>query len=417
MISFSELGLSKPVVAALSELGYEYPTEIQAGTAQYILSGLDVMASAQTGSGKTGAFALPVIECLDEPDEQPRCLVLTPTRELALQVEEEFRKFCKYKKLKTATVYGGTAFAKQIAALKKPVDVIVATPGRLLDCVEHKYVNLSKVEILILDEADRLLDLGFMPQLRKIISKLPKDRQTLMFSATLEGKVAAIASDYMQNPVTVRVNTERLDVESIDQRFVHVKEYDKDEKLIELLSAIQSDKDLEIAKSAAAKQAKSKKASKDDEPDEVELRTDSVLIFTGTKRKASWVKDRLRDAGIKAEEIHSDISQAKRESTLKRYRAGSFNVLVATDVAARGLDIPFIGHVFNYDLPELAEDYIHRIGRTGRAGRSGVATTFVSDEQKHLLASIENIIGIKKEKPKLSMAKQAALKRFHSRRR
>lgn len=417
MISFSELGLSKPVVAALSELGYEYPTEIQAGTAQYILSGLDVMASAQTGSGKTGAFALPVIECLDEPDEQPRCLVLTPTRELALQVEEEFRKFCKYKKLKTATVYGGTAFAKQIAALKKPVDVIVATPGRLLDCVEHKYVNLSKVEILILDEADRLLDLGFMPQLRKIISKLPKDRQTLMFSATLEGKVAAIASDYMQNPITVRVNTERLDVESIDQRFVHVKEYDKDEKLIELLSAIQSDKDLEIAKSAAAKQAKSKKASKDDEPDEVELRTDSVLIFTGTKRKASWVKDRLRDAGIKAEEIHSDISQAKRESTLKRYRAGSFNVLVATDVAARGLDIPFIGHVFNYDLPELAEDYIHRIGRTGRAGRSGVATTFVSDEQKHLLASIENIIGIKKEKPKLSMAKQAALKRFHSRRR
>jgi superfamily II DNA/RNA helicase len=417
VISFSELGLSKPVVAALSELGYEYPTEIQAGTAQYILSGLDVMASAQTGSGKTGAFALPVIECLDEPDEQPRCLVLTPTRELALQVEEEFRKFCKYKKLKTATVYGGTAFAKQIAALKKPVDVIVATPGRLLDCVEHKYVNLSKVEILILDEADRLLDLGFMPQLRKIISKLPKDRQTLMFSATLEGKVAAIASDYMQNPVTVRVNTERLDVESIDQRFVHVKEYDKDEKLIELLSAIQSDKDIEIAKSAAAKEAKSKKASKDDEPDEVELRTDSVLIFTGTKRKASWVKDRLRDAGIKAEEIHSDISQAKRESTLKRYRAGSFNVLVATDVAARGLDIPFIGHVFNYDLPELAEDYIHRIGRTGRAGRSGVATTFVSDEQKHLLASIENIIGIKKEKPKLSMAKQAALKRFHSRRR
>jgi superfamily II DNA/RNA helicase len=417
VISFSELGLSKPVVAALSELGYEYPTEIQAGTAQYILSGLDVMASAQTGSGKTGAFALPVIECLDEPDEQPRCLVLTPTRELALQVEEEFRKFCKYKKLKTATVYGGTAFAKQIAALKKPVDVIVATPGRLLDCVEHKYVNLSSVEILILDEADRLLDLGFMPQLRKIISKLPKERQTLMFSATLEGKVAAIASDYMQNPVTVRVNTERLDVESIDQRFVHVKEYDKDEKLIELLSAIQSDKDIEIAKSAAAKEAKSKKASKDDEADEVELRTDSVLIFTGTKRKASWVKDRLRDAGIKAEEIHSDISQAKRESTLKRYRAGSFNVLVATDVAARGLDIPFIGHVFNYDLPELAEDYIHRIGRTGRAGRSGVATTFVSDEQKHLLASIENIIGIKKEKPKLSMAKQAALKRFHSRRR
>ncbi|MBN8661830.1 MAG: DEAD/DEAH box helicase [Candidatus Obscuribacter phosphatis] len=268
-----------------------------------------------------------------------------------------------------------------------------------------------------------------MPQLRKIISKLPKERQTLMFSATLEGKVAAIASDYMQNPVTVRVNTERLDVESIDQRFVHVKEYDKDEKLIELLSAIQSDKDLEIAKSAAAKQAKSKKAesaakdlkdSKDSEAaddDAAEMRTDSVLIFTGTKRKASWVKDRLRDAGIKAEEIHSDISQAKRESTLKRYRAGSFNVLVATDVAARGLDIPFIGHVFNYDLPELAEDYIHRIGRTGRAGRSGVATTFVSDEQKHLLASIENIIGIKKEKPKLSMAKQAALKRFHSRRR
>ncbi|HNA72323.1 MAG TPA: DEAD/DEAH box helicase, partial [Candidatus Obscuribacter sp.] len=281
-------------------------------------------------------------------------------------------------------------FAAQIATLKKPVDIVVATPGRLLDCVERRYLDLSHVEILILDEADRLLDLGFMPQLRRIISKLPKERQTLMFSATLEGKVATIASEYMLDPVTVRVNTERLDVDSIDQRFVPVKEYNKDDMLIDLIRGINEE------------------CLGDPEKG-------SVLIFTGTKRKASWVKDRLRDGGIKAEEIHSDISQIKRESTLKRYRSGAFTVLVATDVAARGLDIPAISHVFNYDLPELPEDYIHRIGRTGRAGRAGVATTFVSDEQRHLLAAIENIIGIKREKPKLSPAKQAAVKRFQSR--
>ena len=390
MNSFSELGLSKPVIAALSECGYTAPTEIQASTAEVILSGRDLMASAQTGSGKTAAFALPVIECLDEPDKQPRCLVLAPTRELALQVEAEFRKFSKYKGLNTATVYGGTGFAAQIATLKKPVDIVVATPGRLLDCVERRYLDLSHVEILILDEVDRLLDLGFMPQLRRIISKLPKERQTLMFSATLEGKVATIASEYMLDPVTVRVNTERLDVDSIDQRFVPVKEYNKDDMLIDLIRGINEE------------------CLGDPEKG-------SVLIFTGTKRKASWVKDRLRDGGIKAEEIHSDISQIKRESTLKRYRSGAFTVLVATDVAARGLDIPAISHVFNYDLPELPEDYIHRIGRTGRAGRAGVATTFVSDEQRHLLAAIENIIGIKREKPKLSPAKQAAVKRFQSR--
>lgn len=341
------------------------------------------MASAQTGSGKTAAFALPVIECLDEPDRFPRCLVLAPTRELAIQVEVEFAKFSKYKGLKTVTVYGGTAFTSQIASLKRPVDVVVATPGRLLDCVERRYVDLSHVEILILDEADRLLDLGFMPQLRKIISKLPKERQTLMFSATLEGKVANIAAEYMNDPVTVRVNNERLDVDSIDQQFVHIKEYNKDDKLIELINEIN------------------------------EQSGGSVLIFTGTKRKAGWVKDRLRDAAIKAEEIHSDISQAKRESTLKKYRAGTFNVLVATDVAARGLDIPAISHVFNYDLPELPEDYIHRIGRTGRAGRAGIATTFVSDEQRHLLAAIENIIGIKSEKPKVSPAvRKMTVRRF-----
>jgi len=376
--SFSELGLSKQVIAALSECGYTEPTEIQANTAELILSGRDLMASAQTGSGKTAAFALPVIECLDEPGKSPRCLVLAPTRELAIQVEAEFKRFSKYKELNTVTVYGGTGFAGQIAALRRPVDVIVATPGRLLDCIEHRYVDLSQVEILILDEADRLLDLGFMPQLRRIISKLPVERQTLMFSATLEGKVAIIAQEYMLDPVTVRVNQERLDVDSIDQQFMPIKEFDKDDLLVKLIR---------------------------------ESEMESVLIFTGTKRKAGWVKDRLRDAGIKAEEIHSDISQAKRESTLKRYRSGAFNVLVATDVAARGLDIPAISHVINYDLPELPEDYIHRIGRTGRAGRSGTAMSFVSEEQRHLLSGIEKITGIKSEQPKV-VAKKASVRRF-----
>lgn len=362
MNKFAELGLSKPIVAALQEHGYSEPTEIQTGTIGLILQGRDVLASAKTGSGKTAAFALPIIECLDEPDEKPRALVLVPTRELALQVASQFKLFGKHSGLKVATLYGGVGMDAQIRALKGKLDVIVATPGRLLDCVEQRYLNLSTIEILVLDEADRLLDLGFMPQIRRVLSKLSKERQTLMFSATIDQRVSRIASEFSHAPVTVKANSERVDAESIEQRFVHVNEFSKDALLLKLLG---------------------------------EWEAASVLVFTRTKRKASWVKDRLRDAKVNAEEIHGDIGQAQRERTLLQYREGSFTVLIATDVAARGLDVPSISHVINYDLPDTPEDYVHRIGRTGRAGRTGLALSFVSEEQRHLVHDIEKVVGRK----------------------
>ncbi len=386
LTNFAELGLSKPILAALEAAGITEPTEIQEATIQQTLTGRDLLASAQTGSGKTAAFALPIIECLSEPEKKPRALVLAPTRELALQVEEEFKRFAKNSGLKTVTLYGGTGYDKQLNALKRQVDIIVATPGRLLDCVERKYADLSAIEILVLDEADRLLDLGFMPQIRKIISKIPKERQTLMFSATIDQRIQKIAREYMIEPAVVRANVDRIDVASIEQRFLHVTEFSKDALLAKLIK---------------------------------EYEMSSILVFTRTKRKAGWVRDRLRDANIIAEEIHSDISQNQRERTLARYRKGMFPVLVATDVAARGLDIPTISHVINYDLPEVPEDYVHRIGRTGRAGRSGMAFSFVSEEQRFLVKDIQKLLGQQEEPESAAAAakKTAAARRFKSRNR
>lgn len=320
------------------------------------------MASAQTGSGKTAAFALPIIECLQFPDKKPRALVLVPTRELALQVEKEFKLFAKNSELRMVTIYGGTSFGPQVNALKRGVDVIVATPGRLIDCMERKIVDLTQIEMLVLDEADRLLDMGFMPQVRTIVSKLRKDRQTLMFSATIDRRIESLACAFLVDPVTIRVNSGRIEPTEIDQSFHFCDEFDKDGLL--------------------AKMIKDQKMK-------------AVLVFTSTKRKASWVCDRLNDANIRAEEIHSDISQSAREKTLADFRAGKYSVLVATDVAARGLDIPQISHVVNYDLPESADTYVHRIGRTGRAGRSGVALSFVSMQQRFLVSEVEKLMGRK----------------------
>ncbi|HEY9714496.1 MAG TPA: DEAD/DEAH box helicase, partial [Chroococcales cyanobacterium] len=282
-----------------------------------ILNGSDLLASAETGSGKTAAFALPIIECLEAPDKKPRALVLVPTRELALQVASQFELFGKPFDLKVVTIYGGVSMEQQMRALKKPHDVIVATPGRLLDCVERRSADLSAIEMLVLDEADRLLDLGFSPQLRRINAKLPKERQTVMFSATIDGRVSRVAEDFSTDPVIVKINSDRIDASSIDQKILYVNEFGKDALLLQLIQ---------------------------------EWNAESVLVFTRTRRKATWVKERLRDANVVAEEIHSDISQAQREKTLKKYRQGGFSILVATDVAARGLDIPSISHVINYDL-------------------------------------------------------------------
>ncbi|CAN5641071.1 DEAD/DEAH box helicase [soil metagenome] len=361
-MNVTELGLTKLVSAALEKLGLAEPTESQQKAIPVIVSGRDIMASAETGSGKTAAYALPLIQNLKGTSERkPRCLVLVPTRELALQVQSQFERFSNNSGMRTVVVYGGTGYEKQTRLMRRGVDVIVATPGRLFDHIERGNADLSNVTMLVLDEADRMLDMGFLPQVRKIVDEMDGKRQTLMFSATISKTVERIAAEFLTNPVTVQVNTSQVEPSSIEQRIYHIDEAGKDALLVQLIK---------------------------DEPE-----MNSVLVFTKTRRKAAKIRKRLCTSDITAEEIHGDISQSQREKTLARYREGRFAVLVATDIAARGLDIPAISHVVNYDLPMSAADYVHRIGRTGRAGRSGVALSFVCADQRHLMRDIEKVTG------------------------
>jgi superfamily II DNA/RNA helicase len=376
------LGLCRPILSALQKLNYEQPTPIQLQAIPHVIAGHDLVASAETGSGKTGAFALPILECLQESEGYVRALVIAPTRELALQVQEQFDLYGKHLQLKSLAVYGGTGFDAQTRALKKGVDIIVATPGRLLDHIERGHVDVSNAELLVLDEADRLLDLGFMPQVRRILAKVPKERQTLMFSATIDERVESIAANYMRDPVVIRVNSERVEPKQIEQKIFHVHEFDKDQLLLRLIG---------------------------------EMEMSSVIVFTKTKMRADWVFDRLREARVCAEAIHGDITQVKREKTLRRFKNGEVRVLVATDVAARGLDIPDVGHVINYDLPGTPEDYVHRIGRTGRAGRSGVAVSFIAEDQRHLVRDIERVIGKQLDPDATSPKVKLPPRRFTSR--
>ncbi len=360
MSTFVELGLSGPVLKSLKDIGFVEPTDIQRQTIGIALNGRDVVASAHTGSGKTAAYGLPLVDMLEERDESPRALVLVPTRELAMQVSEQLKLFAKHNKLRVATLYGGTSYHTQRNSLERGVDVIVATPGRLIDFMESKTVSLATIEVLVLDEADRMMDMGFMPQVRRIINRVPTERQTMMFSATIDDRIERLASTFCMEPAIVRVNTEELEPDTIEQRVINVHEFAKDDLLFRLLQ---------------------------------EFGDSSVLVFTGTRRKATWVTDRLRDSKVIAEEVHGDISQKQRESTIARFRRGEFPVLVATDVAARGLDITNITHVINYDVPNTPEEYVHRIGRTGRNGKTGIAVTFVSEEQQHLLRDVEKLVG------------------------
>jgi ATP-dependent RNA helicase RhlE len=366
--AFTQLGLNDAIAFAVAEMGYNDPTPIQAQAVPVVLGGKDVIGSAQTGTGKTAAFALPIIHRLGAHAPKTRCLVLEPTRELALQVEEAIQKYAKYTDITVTVVYGGVGYGKQREDLARGVDVIAATPGRLLDHLEQGTAALDGVEILVLDEVDRMLDMGFLPDVQRIIAKCPKARQTLFFSATMPPELAQLASWALREPQEIKIGRTRSAAETVAHAFYPVVASQKFDLLIELLK-----------------------------------RTDfkSVIIFTRTKMGADRIAHRLQRESHTVGVIHSDRSQRERVEALQGFKDGSFEVLVATDIAARGLDIAGVSHVVNYDVPENAEDYVHRIGRTGRAQSTGDAYTLVTEEDVRDARSIERFIGASIERKKL----------------
>lgn len=366
--AFSKLGLNDAIAFAVAEMGYQEPTPIQAQAVPVVLAGKDVIGSAQTGTGKTAAFALPIIHRLGSHQKKTRVLVLEPTRELALQVEEAIQTYAKHTDLTVTILYGGVGYGKQREDLARGVDVIAATPGRLLDHLEQGTASLADVEMLVLDEVDRMLDMGFLPDVRRIIERCPKARQTLFFSATMPPELAQLTSWALRDPVEIKIGRSQSAAATVSHAFYPVVATQKFDLLLELLR-----------------------------------RTDfkSVIIFTRTKMGADRIAHRLQKESHTVGVIHSDRSQRERVEALQGFKAGTFEVLVATDIAARGLDIAGVSHVVNYDVPENAEDYVHRIGRTGRAQSTGDAYTLVTEEDVRDARSIERFIGASIERKKL----------------
>ena len=367
MKTFEELDLIAPVQHALADEKYETPTPIQAQTGPAALVGRDVLGCAQTGTGKTAAFALPILNRLGQRNRKatpnrPFVLVLAPTRELAIQIEESFATYGRHLRLRRALVYGGVSQGNQVRVLKRGAHILVATPGRLLDLMNQGHIELDQLDTFVLDEADRMLDMGFLPDLKRIISQLPDQRQSLFFSATLPPKIIELSQRLLKDPVSVNVTPESTSVDKIEQRVLFVERSGKQALLRTILRA-----------------------------DGVER----ALVFTKTKRAANALAGQLVRSGIKATAIHSNKSQSARQRALEAFRRKQVQVLVATDVAARGIDIEGITHVVNFDLPIEPEGYIHRIGRTGRAGAEGVALSFCCAGERRELRAIEKLIGQK----------------------
>jgi len=364
-VTFEEFNLHPTILRALAEAGYTEPTPIQAQAIPEAMAGHDLMASAQTGTGKTAAFTLPALNLLATPHPSksrgPRILVLTPTRELAAQVNEAARKYGKYIRARTVSIVGGMPYPLQNKLLSQPLDILVATPGRLLDHMERGRIDLSRLQMLVLDEADRMLDMGFMPDVERICNALSADRQTLLFSATLDGNIGTIARQILRNPKTIQVAAQKEKHANIEQRLHFVDDMNHKNKLLEHLL--------------------------------IGAEVNQAIVFTSTKRHADLLAEDLYAAGHKTAALHGDMTQGARNRTLTKLRHGDVKVLVATDVAARGIDVQGITHVINYDLPKFAEDYVHRIGRTGRAGNSGVAVSFASHADRHQLRKIEQFTG------------------------
>ncbi|MFL9609118.1 DEAD/DEAH box helicase [Methylobacillus sp. Pita2] len=372
-IQFSDLGLAEPILRAIADTGYTNPTPIQAQAIPLVLNGGDLLAGAQTGTGKTAGFTLPLLHLLhSKPVKvkagQPRCLILTPTRELAAQVEESVQTYGKHLKLKSMVMFGGVGINPQIERLKKPLDILVATPGRLLDHAAQKTIDLSAIEILVLDEADRMLDMGFIRDIKRVLALLPKQRQNLLFSATFSDEIKELADGLLHNPGYVEVARRNTASELVEQAVHLVSQGHKRELVAHLI------------RHHDWKQ---------------------VLIFTRTKHGANRLAEKLSKDGIAAAAIHGNKSQSARTKALAEFKDGTLPVLVATDIAARGLDIDQLPQVVNFELPNVPEDYVHRIGRTGRAGCTGAAVSLVDNEEVKLLKGIERLI--KREIPRLDI--------------
>ncbi len=364
-MSFTDLQLIQPLLKALSECGYAEPTPVQQRAIPEALAGRDVLASAQTGTGKTAAFVLPALQRLatpcSTPKGAPRVLVLTPTRELAAQVTAAVRNYGKFLRLRSTVILGGMPYAPQFKDLSRPIELVVGTPGRIIDHLERGSLNLSHLEVLILDEADRMLDMGFKPDIEKVTAAAPASRQTLLFTATLDRTMAELAGRLLRNPVRVHIASERVTLEQIRQRLHVADGLEHKKRLLQHLAA-----DSELTR---------------------------AIVFSATKREADNLARDLAGQGHRAAALHGDMTQGARNRTLRDLRSGRIRLLVATDVAARGLDVTGISHVINFDLPMNAEDYVHRIGRTGRAGASGEAISFAGREEAERLRRIERYIG------------------------
>ncbi|MEP0987877.1 DEAD/DEAH box helicase [Ekhidna sp.] len=362
-MTFNSLGLSEPLLRAISKKGYSEPSPIQSKVIPVILDKKDVLASAQTGTGKTAGFTLPILQLLSDGQEyrkRPvRSLILTPTRELAAQIYDNVRAYSAYTDLRSAVIFGGVKANPQIASLKKGVDILIATPGRLLDLHNQHALSLHKVEVLVLDEADRMLDMGFQRDINKILQLLPPRRQNLLFSATFSKEIKRLANGFMSHPQYVEATPENTTVEKINQQVYRVDKKRKTDLILDLIAG---------------------------------GKWQQVLVFTRTKHGANRLTEKMNKADISAAAIHGNKSQGARTKALAGFKEGKVRVLVATDIAARGLDIPLLPHVINFELPNVPEDYVHRIGRTGRAGASGVALSLVSLEEMEYLRDIEKLI-------------------------
>jgi len=365
-MSFKSLGLSEAILKAVSKKGYETPSPIQAKAIPPVLEGKDVLASAQTGTGKTAGFTLPVLHLLSENPKQKfrpiRALVLTPTRELAAQVYANVRAYSEFLNIRSAVIFGGVNQKPQVATIRKGVDILVATPGRLLDLQNQGLLSLKRVEIFVLDEADRMLDMGFLRDMERIMKLMPDKRQNLMFSATFSKAIRKLANGILNHPVQVEATPENSTVDAISQKVYRVAKNKKTALTIKLIS---------------------------------EGNWQQVLIFTRTKHGANRLTKKLISAGITAAAIHGNKSQGARTKALTGFKKGAIRVMVATDIAARGLDIPLLPHVINYEIPNISEDYVHRIGRTGRAGAKGEAVSLVSADETTYLKGIEKLVGLK----------------------